>query len=110
MAQYECGLNHSKKWYKKQIFPLVPIIETRESDEHNTYHFSFRWLFITIWTLDSFEFEFSVVIDNHWGIGFVGILPYLRWVIAIPCPTELGMWMHKKLWRKPKSLNQGGKQ
>ena len=66
MAHYESGYNHSKKWYKKQIFPLIPIIQTRKLNEHDTYNFTFRWLFITIWTLDSFEFQFSfVIIVNH---------------------------------------------
>ena len=102
MAHYECGINHSKKWYRRQIFPLVPIIETREADEYNTYRFSFKWLFITIWSLDSFEFEITAVVDDHWGIGFIGILPYIRWVFTIPCPVKLGMWMQKNLWRKPK--------
>ncbi len=102
MAQYECGTNHSKKWYKSQIFPLIPIIETREENEHNTSHFSFRWLFITIWTIDSFCFEFTIVADNHWGLGFIGLFPYFRWVLAIPCPTKLGMWTQRYLWRKTK--------
>lgn len=100
MAQYECGSNFNKKWYKSSIFPLIPIIEAKKENEYNTSHFSFRWLFITIWTIDNFCFELSIVADSHWGIGFVGLLPYFRWALAIPCPVNLGIWVEKKLSRK----------
>ena len=36
------------------------------------------------------------------GFGFIGLFPYFRWVLAIPCPINLGMWMQKHLWRKTK--------
>ena len=103
MAQYECGTNHSKKWYKRHIFPLLPIIEVREENEYNTWNFTFRWLFITIWTIDSFCFEFTLVADEHWGLGIIGLFPYFRWSLTIPCPVSFGMWMQKHLWRKPKN-------
>jgi hypothetical protein len=103
MAQHECGLRDSNKWYKKNIFPLIPIIETREEDKYNTSHFSFRWLFITIWSIDSFCFEISIVADTHWGIGVVGLFPYFRWVLTIPCPEKFGMWIQKHLCRSPKN-------
>jgi len=88
-----------KKWYNKDIFPLIPNIETRKSDEHNTSGFTFKWLFFTIWTIDSPSFEVAIVADTHWGIGFIGLLPFVRWVIAIPCPEKLGMWISRNLSR-----------
>lgn len=103
MSQTACGVPSApKKWYNSYIFPLVPQLEVREGDDYNTKKFTFRWLFFTFWSLDSFQFEISVVADTHWGLGFVGILPYLRWVVAIPCPVRIGMWVTRNLARKSK--------
>ena len=77
----------------------MPIITVKKADEHNTSGFTFRWLVFTIWTLDSFGFEFSLVATTHWGIGFIGILPYFRWVVAIPCPERLSILIDRKLNR-----------
>jgi hypothetical protein len=101
MGQYECGYHTSKKWYKRNIFPIIPIIETRKGNKYNTDSFSFRWLFITIWTIDSFCFELSLVANNHWGIGIIGLFPYFRFAFTIPCPISVGMWTQKNLDRKP---------
>ena len=94
------------RWYSSYKFPLIPRLELKKGNEHNTNGFSFRWLFITLWTLDAVQFEFAVVADTHWGIGFTGLLPYLRWTICIPCPEKLSMWVQRNLWRKPKTLTQ----
>lgn len=90
-----------RKWYNSYKFPLIPVIRVREANEHNTSSFSFHWLFFQLWTRDAFDFELAVVISEHWGIGVNGLLPYLRWVICIPCPDKLGMWFQRNLWRKP---------
>jgi hypothetical protein len=103
MSHTASGYYRKEKWYNKNIFPLIPVITIRKSNEHNTSNFTFRWLFFTIWTLDGFQFEVAVVADTHWGIGVIGILPYLRWVVTIPCPEKLGMWFSRNLNRKPKS-------
>lgn len=103
MSHTASGYYRKEKWYNKNIFPLIPVITIKKSNEHNTSSFTFRWLFFTIWTLDSFHFEISLVADTHWGIGIIGILPYLRWAVTIPCPEKLGMWFSKNLNRKPKS-------
>jgi len=95
MSQTASGRMRKEKWYNKNIFPLVPVLEVKKADEHNTSGFTFRWLFITLWTLDSVQFEFAIVVDTHWGLGIVGILPYLRWVIAIPCPESLSIWIDR---------------
>jgi hypothetical protein len=100
MSQTQSCRYRIQKWYSKQIFPLVPLLEIKKEDEYNTSGFTFRWLFLTVWVLDSFKFEFAIVADTHWGIGFVGILPYLRWVFAIPCPVKLGIWIDNKLQRQ----------
>lgn len=101
MSQTASGFYRKEKWYNKNIFPLIPVITIKKADEHNTSGFNFRWLFFTFWSLDSFAFEMTIVIDNHWGIGIIGILPYLRWVIAIPCPEKLAIFISKHLHRKP---------
>lgn len=99
MCQSSAGEQRVQKWYSRNIFPLIPILEVKKSDEYNTSGFTFRWLFITLWSLDNIDFEISFVITSHWGIGFIGILPYLRWVLAIPCPEKLGIWIDKKFNR-----------
>ena len=81
------------------------MLTTTKANEYNTGGFTFSWLFFTFWTLDSFQFEVSFTISTHWGFGFVGILPYLRWVVAVPCPEKLGFWIDRKLGRSPKHKN-----
>ncbi len=92
-----------RKWYNSYRFPLIPIIKVREANEYNTRSISFHWLFFQFWTLDSFNFEVSFVVSEHWGIGVIGIFPYLRWVVAIPLPEKFGMWVQKNLWRRSKN-------
>lgn len=103
MSQTASGTYRKQKWYNKNVFPLIPVIDIKKANEHNTSGFSFRWLFFTVWSLDSFGFEFAFVATTHWGIGFIGILPYLRWVVAIPCPEKFGIWIDRKLGRRPRS-------
>jgi hypothetical protein len=100
MSQTVAGASRKEYWYNRNIFPLIPIITTKKADKHNTSGFTFRWLVFTLWSLDSFQFEISMNIDTHWGIGFTGILPYLRWVVAIPCPERLGIWLDRNLSRR----------
>jgi hypothetical protein len=101
MSQTASGNYRKQKWYNNNAFPLIPVLEIKKANEHNTSGFTFRWLVFTFWTLDSFSFELSIVATEHWGIGVIGILPYLRWVIAIPCPEWLGVKLSNLLGRKP---------
>jgi hypothetical protein len=101
MSQTAAGEYRKERWYNRNIFPLVPVYTYKKADKHNTQGFTFRWLVFTFWTLDSFQFEIAANIDTHWGIGFTGILPYLRWVIAIPCPEKFGIWIDRNINRKP---------
>ena len=105
MSQTASGHYRIQKWYNKQIFPLIPVIDIKKENEHNTSGFSFRWLIFTFWSLDSFQFELSFNIDTHWGIGFTFLLPYLRGIIAIPCPEKLGFWIDRNLSRKVRAQN-----
>jgi len=93
-----------EKWYNKSIFPLVPIITIKKSEEHNTSGFTFMWLFFQFWTLDTFQFELAVNIDTHWGIGVTFVLPYFRGVIAIPCSEKIRTFMYKYSSRKCRSV------
>lgn len=97
-----------KRWYKYPEFPLVPLLIMRPKDEHNTGGFTFTWIFFKFWTLDAANFEVSVVADTHWGIGVIGILPYLRWVIAIPCPYKVGLIWDKWTRRKTEYDRKSG--
>lgn len=102
MIQEESGKIRKEKWYNSYIFPLIPLLTIKKADKYNTEGFTFKWLFITLWTLDNVQFEVAIVLDTHWGIGFIGLLPYLRWVISIPCPPNIGIWFDKLTSRKPK--------
>ena len=106
MSVTASGTNRNQKWYNQSIFPLIPVITTKKADEHNTSGFSFKWLVFTFWSLDSFKFELSFHIDTHWGVGVAFILPYLRGVIAIPCPIKLVIWIDRKTGRKPLSVKK----
>lgn len=87
MKDVNCtGEYRKEKWYNNHVFPLIPIIIVKKKDKYNTSGFSFKWLFFNLWSLDSFAFELSFVCTSHWGIGIIGILPYLRWVVTIPLP------------------------
>lgn len=101
MTQTEAGDYRVQKWYNSEIFPLTPIITTKKANDYNTQGFTFRWLIFTFWSLDSFQFEISFNIDTHWGIGFTFLLPYLRGVMAIPCPYKIGSFIDRYLSRKP---------
>lgn len=102
MSQTASGVYRKETWYNKNIFPLIPLFRYKKGDEHNTASFTFRWLIFTAWSLDCFQLELSVNADTHWGIGIKGLLPYLRWVIAIPCPENLSIKIDNFLNRKPK--------
>ena len=99
MSQSASGTHRVQKWYNKNIFSLVPLVEIRKSNENNTSGFTFRWLFFTIWTIDNPSFEIAIVADTHWGIGIVGLLPYFRWCVSIPCPEKVGSWINKRFSR-----------
>lgn len=105
MCQSASGNCRKEKWYNRNIFPLIPVIEIRKADKYNTKNFTFRWLFFTVWSLDVPSIEFAFVIDTHWGIGVVGLVPYLRFVATIPCPEKLASWIFRNLSRA-KNLEQ----
>ena len=88
-----------KKWWNNYKFPLVPIIQTRKASKHNLFKLTFNWLFFEMWTLDHFAIELSFVMDTHWGIGIIGIIPYLRIKATIPLPLFLERFISHKLSR-----------
>lgn len=92
-----------RRWYNNLNFPLVPIWTTRPADEYNTFSWSFTWLFIKLWSLDSFQFELAFNFDpTHWGVGVTAIVPYLRIVLCIPFPQKFQMWWWKYTYREVK--------
>ena len=106
MCQSASGTYRVQKWYNRNVFPLVPILEIKKANEHNTRGFSFRWLFFTFWSLDSVQFELSFVATTHWGVGFIGLLPYLRWVVTIPCPEKIGILFDRYTSRSRNLYNE----
>src|SRR5687768_14365653 len=87
--------NTPQPWYQNDKFPLKPIWWTRKADEQNNFGWQVTWLVFRVWNLDSFKFEFSIVADTHWGVGFTACLPYLRLVACIPCPRVIESWVFK---------------
>lgn len=106
MSLLSCDTRTKSKWYNAYVFPLVPIVDTRKADKYNASKFSFRWLFFTMWTLESFAFELSFVADTHWGIGVIGIVPYCRWALTIPCTNSVERFVGETLSRTPKIKNE----
>lgn len=80
---------------------LGGILRVRHGDKHNTTNFTFDIGIVKVWSMDSFQFEITAVANTHWGIGFVGLLPYLRWVVALPIPQNLGIKFDELTRRKP---------
>ena len=101
MCQSASGKIRTQKWYNSDVFPLVPILDIRKADEINTSGFTFRWLFLTLWSRDCVDVEIAVTVSTHWGVGIIALLPYLRFVFTIPCPESLAIWIDRKLSRKP---------
>lgn len=99
MSYYNSDLPKNIKWYNLPIFPIVPQLDVKEPDEHNTWRFTFKWLIFTLWSLDSFQFEIAIVADTHWGIGIIGMVPYLRFVATIPCPEPVTIFFQKHIHR-----------
>ena len=107
MEQAVKRIGKEYKWYQAWAFPLLPRIETRparkpehQHDDGQPWGFSFRWLMFTAWSLEHADFEVAVVCGTHWGVGVIGILPYLRWSVCIPCPPRLGDWLNRALRRR----------
>ena len=106
MCQSASGVYRKQKWYNKNIFSLIPLLEIKKANEHNTSEFTFRWLFFTVWTIDCPSFEIAIVADTHWGIGMIGLFPYFRWCISIPCPEKIGTWIDRRFSRARRFYNE----
>ena len=91
-----------RKWYNRYSFPLIPMINKISANKYNTSSFSFHWLFLKVWTLNTPAFELAFVMDTHWGIGITAIIPYLRIVFCIPCSYKVDIWVNSNFSRKPK--------
>lgn len=96
----------SDKWYNHNKFSLIPVLHLIKADLHSTSRFNFRWLFLEMWSRDSFDFELAFVISTHWGIGITMLLPYLRIKFTVPCTEKIDMFVSKYLDRKPLILKQ----
>jgi hypothetical protein len=95
-----------RKWYKNHKFPLVPLFNYTRKEKHNTSGWDFEWLFLKLWTRNSFDFELAFVIDpTHWGIGITALVPYLRIVFTIPPTEKIASWFIKNTWRKNKTIS-----
>lgn len=91
------------RWWNDHRFPLVPRLRTHAAvkpkdkwDSGISRGFTFSWLFIKAWTLEHFSLSVEAVIDDHRGVGFVGVMPYLRWAITIPVPPSTFDFLRRK--------------
>jgi hypothetical protein len=87
-----------RTWYRWHRFPLLPIFDKQEGDEWNTPGFSFSWLNLRCWSMDSPDLGFNLAIESI-GAYIQLRLPYLNiyfWLLGFP-----ESW-HFKFWRKPK--------
>lgn len=82
------------------------ILSTTSGNKYNPSSFSLNLGILKIWSLSHCSFEMGVVCDTHWGIGAIGIFPYLRWVLAIPCPEKFSMWFGDKTKRTSKEQRE----
>jgi len=87
------------KWYHHYRFPLLPVIHRRTADKHNTSVFSFSWLFFRASTIDSFEFNFQISLQESFVIR--AMAPYLIFGVFIPILPESFLY---RFWRKPKRV------
>lgn len=87
-----------RRWYRHPRFPLLPIIDTDPGDRWNTARFSFSWLNLRLWSLDTFGFSLEAEVADT-GIRLGAILPYLRVVVwVLPFPMR---WHRRFLRRRP---------
>jgi hypothetical protein len=81
---------------------LLPKLTFEKESYSNTSNFYFSWLFIEVWSLDTFQIEISFVFDpTQHGIGFTFMFPYLRVVTCIPFTTKFAkkffLWTARNL-------------
>lgn len=71
------------KWYNNSRFPLLPRLVHRKPNEHNTRHLSFSWLFLSMWTIDTFSF--AIEAKAELGVVYFRIfIPYLIIGLYVP--------------------------
>lgn len=86
-----------KRWFYWHRFPLLPIFDRSKGDEYNSPGFSFSWLNLRIWSLDTFAFVAEFHVEGI-GIFLRFQLPYLNiYLWLMPFPER---WLHK-LSRSP---------
>lgn len=78
----------NQKWYNKNIFPLVPLLWITKENGYKTSKFRFRWLFISISSIDYLGFRLSVTFDFNTCFGLHGMFFYLSWGLLIPFPEK----------------------
>ena len=112
MSEEICRLKASRElnWWEyyplhkiwcNDLCPLVPRFTYRKADQYNATRFGVHWLFLNIWTLESFSFSFDVDIElNRFYVGFC--LPYLRVRVGFEFFSEKWYNMTRWLSRAPR--------
>lgn len=86
-----------RRWYHWHRFALAPSIRIRKADKYNTASFHFHWLVFRVWTMDSPDIGFEVMLDDQ-TLMIRGRAPFLIFGAFIPVFPE--SWS-MKLWRRP---------
>ena len=103
MSHTASGTTRNQKWYNKNTFPLVPLLWTRAEIGYRTSKFKFRWLFISVTSIDTLGFNLSVTFDFGSCFGLKGEFFYLFWGLLIPFPEKINIWWDKLTSRRVKS-------
>lgn len=94
-----------RRWYRRIRFPLIPVYDTRPADEWNASAFSFSWLNLRIWSLNSFAFAAEFHAEEI-GLFLRFQLPYLNiYVWLLPLPERFA----HRLSRSPIKRGSNGK-
>lgn len=89
-----------ERWYHWHRFAVLPRLRRRKADKYNTASFNFHWLVFRVWSMDSFEFNVQVELDDQ-GFTLRAMVPYLIFGAFVPLfPSR---WS-QRLWRRPPAL------
>lgn len=86
-------------WWR---FPLLPMISIKQQDDWNNWGFSFDWMFIKVWNMDSVELSVQFSIEEQLSIKI--FVPYL--IVYLHIPVFPVGFLQKHLWKKTAGLKK----
>jgi len=92
-------MKRENKWYENRQFPVLPIFE-KDKGKMFPDSYSFLWLFIRIWTINTFVIDFTITLFSYEGLQIKIILPYLALSFNIPFTNNFYYWIDEKLTKR----------